>query len=54
MENILERNTAKIEQFLTRAEKIKRTTYPISTKDVIIVKAKKDGIGFQEKISKTQ
>ena len=42
-------NTKKIEQFLTRAEKMKRTTFPSSKKNLVIVKAKKDGIGFREK-----
>jgi hypothetical protein len=53
IEDILQRNTAKIEQFLTRAEKINRTNFPATRKDLIIVKAKKDGIGFQEKISRS-
>ena len=46
IEDILQKNTAKIEQFLTRAEKINRTNFPSTRKDLIIVKAKKDGIGF--------
>lgn len=39
---------------MTRAEKINRTKFPQTRRDLIIVKAKKDGIGFQERISKTQ
>lgn len=54
IEDILQKNNAKIEQFLTRAEKINRTNFPSTRKDLIIVKAKKDGIGFQEKISRSQ
>ena len=54
IESFLQKNTQKIEQFLTRAEKINRTNFPTTRQDLIIVKAKKDGIGFQEKISKSQ
>jgi len=54
IESFLQKNTQKIEQFLTRAEKINRTNFPTTRKDLIIVKAKKDGIGFQEKVSKSQ
>ena len=49
-----QQNTKKIEQFLTRAEKMKRTTFPTCRNNLVIVKAKKDGIGFREKIEKEQ
>ena len=53
-EEMLKQKSQKVEQFLTRAEKINKTIFPTSGRDVVIIKAKKDGIGFQEKLSKKQ
>ena len=54
IENFLQKNSQKIEQFLTRAEKINRTNFPLNREGVVIVKAKKDGIGFQDRITRNQ
>ena len=42
IEDFLQKNSQKIEQFLTRAEKINRTVFPPNREGVVIVKAKKE------------
>jgi len=47
-------DSSNTDQFITRAEKIKKTKFPHSEKGKVIIKSKNDGIGFREKIDSEQ